>query len=398
MRKVSRRPELEPLEDRVTPARIVVHALADGASMPIPASHVAPNLRSAIDHSAAGDEIDLDGGVYTLSSELFVTHNLTIRNAAGGTSTINAGQHGRVFEIVTGTNVSLSGLTITGGRDPNQGGGIRNLGTLTVTNCTITGNFTFGGGGILNAGTLTLSGSTVSGNTASGNGGGIFNVGTLTVTTSTVAGNTAPSGNGGGVLNTATLTVSASTFSGNSANVSGGGLYNAGTLSLADSTLAGNTGGVFGGGVYTAGTALLVNDTVTRNTARFGGGLALGSPFATGRVWNTLVALNTATTGPDVYGTVVSLGHNLIGNTAGATGFSTAKGDLLNVPAASVGLGPLASNGGPTQTVRLLPGSAAIDRGDDAVLTSSLLRLTTDQRGNPRRVGAHVDVGAYEAP
>ncbi len=342
------RPEVEPLEDRLAPARILVHTLADGPSLPIPPSHVAPNLRSAIDNSAAGDEIDLDSGVYTLSGELVVTHNLLIRNGAGGVSVINARQSGRVFEIGAGASVTLSGLTLTGGRDINQGAGILNLGTLTISNSTITGNATFGGGGILNVGTLAISDSTIAGNTAYGSGGGLFNVGTLTVTNSTITGNTAASGSGGGILN--------------------------------------------------AGTALLVNDTIARNTAGTGGGLALASPATQTRVWNTLVALNTAAADPDILGSFVSLGHNLIGNTAGATGFSTAKQDLLNVSAASIGLGQLASNGGPTQTMRLLPGSVAIDRGDDGVLTSPLTHLTTDQRGKPRRSGAHVDIGAYESP
>jgi len=109
-------------------------------------------------------------------------------------------------------------------------------------------------------------------------------------------------------------------------------------------------------------------------------------------VWNTLIALNIATTGPDAFGTFASLGYNLVGNSAGSTGFSAAKGDLLNIAAARIGLGPLANNGGPTQTIALAPTSIAIDHGDDAVLA----RLTTDQRGLPRKSGGHVDIGAYE--
>ena len=53
-------------------------------------------------------------------------------------------------------------------------------------------------------------------------------------------------------------------------------------------------------------------------------------------------------------------------------------------------LGPLTNNGGPTLTHALLPDSPAIDAGDDTL-------TGTDQRGLPRRSGAHVDIGAYEA-
>jgi chitodextrinase len=57
----------------------------------------------------------------------------------------------------------------------------------------------------------------------------------------------------------------------------------------------------------------------------------------------------------------------------------------------SILLGPLADNGGATPTMALLPGSAAIDAGDDAVCPA------TDQRGVTRPQGAHCDIGAYEA-
>ena len=60
-------------------------------------------------------------------------------------------------------------------------------------------------------------------------------------------------------------------------------------------------------------------------------------------------------------------------------------------------LDPLSDNGGPTLTHALMPGSPAIDTGDDSVLGAPHL-LTTDQRGVgfPRKSGAHVDIGAYE--
>jgi hypothetical protein len=101
-------------------------------------------------------------------------------------------------------------------------------------------------------------------------------------------------------------------------------------------------------------------------------------------------------TGPDVKGNFLSLGYNLIGVTNGSTGFG-ASGDLLGSGASpiNVGLSSPQNNGGPTFTCALLAGSPAIDAGGDAVL-SALYNLTTDQRGLPRKSGAHVDIGAYE--
>ena len=51
----------------------------------------------------------------------------------------------------------------------------------------------------------------------------------------------------------------------------------------------------------------------------------------------------------------------------------------------------LALNGGPTPTMRLLPGSPALNAG------SNPASLTTDQRGAARVIGAAADMGAYES-
>ena len=53
-------------------------------------------------------------------------------------------------------------------------------------------------------------------------------------------------------------------------------------------------------------------------------------------------------------------------------------------------LGPLADNGGPTQTHALLAGSPAIDAGDDTAAPA------TDQRGVARPQGARSDIGSVE--
>src|SRR4029453_2299557 len=79
------------------------------------------------------------------------------------------------------------------------GGGLRNVGTLTLTHSTVSGNTAFYyGGGVENYGPLTLIHSTVSGNTATQNGGGLYNGydSPLTLIHSTVSGNTARYGGG----------------------------------------------------------------------------------------------------------------------------------------------------------------------------------------------------------
>ena len=106
--------------------------------------------------------------------------------------------------IDTQFDVSISGLTLTGGDvgDFDGGGAIRNLENLTVTSSTISGNAAFygSGGGIYSGysyyGNVTVNNSTVSDNSAGSYGGGI-SADNLTVNNSTITGNSALAVGGG---------------------------------------------------------------------------------------------------------------------------------------------------------------------------------------------------------
>ncbi|HEV3203790.1 MAG TPA: choice-of-anchor Q domain-containing protein, partial [Gemmataceae bacterium] len=121
-----------------------------------------------------------------------------------------------------------------------------------------------------------------------------------------------------------------------------------------------------------------------------GGGLTNQGTLTTR---NTILAGNTVggpgqNSGPDLGGNFGSQGYNLIGDPTGGSGFDAT--DLLNVDPL---LGPLQDNGGPTQTMALLPGSPAVDAGDNANAPDF------DQRGKgfDRIVGGTIDIGAFEA-
>src|SRR5262249_5019042 len=88
-----------------------------------------------------------------------------------------------------------------------------------------------------------------------------------------------------------------------------------------------------------------------------------------------------------VGGAFLSQGHNLSSDSG--SGFLTSPGDLINVNPL---LGPLQDNGGPTRTHALLPGSPALEAGDNAEAPAY------DQRGPgfPRIAGAAIDIGAFE--
>jgi hypothetical protein len=324
--------------------------------------------------------------------------------------------------INTGTALTVSNCTLDGATIDNWENGA----ALTVNNCTISG------GGINNSGSATISHSSLSGSS-------IVNGMSETISYSTISGYT---GNGsyggppdavGAIQNTGNLTINNSTLSGNKAvggpaywvptysgaftysggNGMGGGIYmDAGTLSINSSTIAdneaigGSTAGVefagnsLGGGLYIAGgTVSINNSTFAGNQAVGGAGPVIGPGKGYGggiynaagpgalQMHDTIVANNTADVGPDLYGSVTSLGYNLFGNSAGGSGF--AASDLLSV---NPQLGPLQNNGGPTQTMALLSGSPAIDAGDNSNAPAN------DQRGPgfPRIVNGTIDIGAFE--
>src|SRR5450631_1706713 len=218
-------------------------------------------LRSAITNAASGAVITFDpslsGATITLSNTLTINTNLIIdASALPGGLQINGNGSVQIFNVAYNISVFLNSLTITNGYYfENNGGGIYNNGTLTLTNCTLSGNsVNFGtgygglGGGIYNDGVLTLNQCTLSGNSATNvYGGGIYNGGgTLTLNQCTLSGNRAQRGGdiyGPGALNQCTLT-------GNSASY-GGGIYIEGTATLNQCTLSGNSApDGYGGGIY----------------------------------------------------------------------------------------------------------------------------------------------------
>jgi hypothetical protein len=111
---------------------------------------------------------------------------------------------------------------------------------------------------------------------------------------------------------------------------------------------------------------------------------------------NALIAGNLSgdgTTPDDVLGSLDPSGsYNVIGDGSGMIGLSNGvNGNQVGSGADPIDprLGPLQDNGGPTQTMALLPGSPALNAGDPAQLGMA------DQRGVSRTGG--VNIGAFQA-
>ena len=399
----------------VEPARaasIVVNDLGGGSTpgqCSLRDAITAANTNTAINACSTGasgpDTITFSvTGVITLTGSLgSVSEALTIIGPSGGiTITGNNTNFGSsLLTVIASTTVNLSNLTMTNAlKTGSAGAAITNFGTLVLDNVTLSNNTsTYASAGISNAGTLLISNSTFSGNTCTNcTSGAIGSSGPITITNSTFANNSA---NGGGAIfqnaNTAgiSLTITNSTFSNNQAVNGNGGSLNVyyGSLVAANSTFSGNTASVDGGGIYynsPADPGTITNVTFSGNSAGSGGAINKRLGAADVNLRNTIVTASPS--GGNCNTALTDGGNNLeYGNgvTSTTCGFATASADPQ--------LGALANNGGPTQTMKLLTGSPAIDQGNDAVCAAAPVN-NKDQRGVMRPIGVHCDIGAVEAP
>jgi len=370
------------------------------------------SLRQAIASAAPGDVINFAlklPATIVLTNSLVIDQDLTVLGPGPDRLTVMRSAalftpRFRVFDVESGV-VTIAGITIRNGIAfdassfiDNIGGGIYSQGTLTVSNCVITGN--------------SAPSSSSGGTNSLGFGAGIFSDRSqLTVINSTISGNQA-SAAGGGIctFESTPFYAQGCTVRGNFAGMQGGGLNfqgHAGTLQ--NCTIAGNAtaaDGVGSGIVNYAAEAeappmlTLTACTVAGNRGTTNGvfGIAgLNDDLGlTTRLLSTLVGANV---GPNFFftGTLTfqSLGHNL--DSDGTSGLvNGANGDLVGTVATPINakLGRLENNGGPTLTRALLPGSPAL--GTAACSDADGAPLTVDQRGLPRPQVTGCDIGAFE--
>jgi hypothetical protein len=320
------------------------------------------------------------GGLYAVAGSVDISGSTIGNNrATGGDGGGGAFSTGSSGETPAGNG---------GNGGAGQGGGLYVNGAfLTISNSTIASNQVGGGS---EGGCAHLIRQCYTGGAGDGLGGGIrLAGGTASIQQTTVAANQAVGGGDGGAG-------------------SGGGLsVTGGTVSIQQTTIAANQarggygGAGSGGGLSVMGSAFVevLSITVSMNQAVGGSGHFAGTAMGGGvfnsgglQVRNTIVAGNTVdgpgtNSAPDLSGDLGSLGHNLIGTSDGGSGFDAT--DLLDVDPM---LGPLQDNGGPTPTMALLPGSPAIDAGDNTGAPD------WDQRGPayPRIVNGIIDIGAFE--
>ncbi|WP_417385100.1 choice-of-anchor Q domain-containing protein [Gimesia sp.] len=270
---------------------------------------------------------------------------------------------------------------------------------LSITDCIFQGNTTTSIGGAVSYWselslyssfyTAYIENSHFSENSASSGGALYLSGENILVTDSTFIKNSARL-NGGGISSYCdNLTIQNSLFEKNSAQAWGGGIYSQRSLVLQNSTLSGNTALVVGGGIafdYQSYPWEIINSTLTGNAAtRIGGGIYAFSGLS-GKITNSIVAGNTAPSTPQVLRYVSNTNSIIQDSVAG----------LLDPV--------LRDNGGVTKTHALLPGSAAINGGDNDALDDTnpdiinRRAVTQDQRGEgyERIADGTIDIGAFE--
>ncbi len=399
-------------------------------------------LSDALSTAIAGDTIDLlesgtegdsssyySGGFTVDTPGTSAGAPITIQPAPAVSDPILDGGHTQdVLTVGTDVYLNLSDLTIQdGGGSSNNGAGLTNTsgGTVSVTRTTFSNNIATNDGGAIDNGdygggtaTLTITGSTFADNISSFNGGAIDNAdddgtGVVTVSNSTFTGNT---GYDGGAIDNgdrreaqstpSTVTVTDSTFSGNTSNNDGGAIDSSddgsGTTTISESTFSGNIAQSNGGAIDNGdlndnyfpgglGTLDVATSTFSGNFAS-SHGLTIDSGDDGGSAAATVAANVFAGSCSQAGGTWTDQGYN-VGSDAscfnGGTGDNSSAGsNLANL------LGPLADNGGSTETTLLLTGNPAIGIIPDP--TAGLCPVAADQRGFPSPANQPCNAGSLQ--
>lgn len=280
----------------------------------------------------------------------------------GGLITLSGGDAVPLFS--TGYDLTLSNITLSHGAAGGFGGAVSaNNANLTFLNATVSDNHVGGYGGAVGisvqggeTNALNIFNSTFTGNTSDGYAGAIYAISSAGIT---------PSCDPPSQLH---VQIVNSTFTGNT-SVNGGSVLMFDIAPLCP----------------TSGDALILYSTLAGNT---GQSLLYFNPGSSGQAGGNVIGPNTSTStcalaGPD------SIGYNVTDDFClyGALSSDKMVADTM--------LGPLASNGGLTQTMALLPGSPALD-----IVPAGTLEcgdgLTEDQRNEARPQGTNCDAGAYE--
>jgi hypothetical protein len=394
-------------------------------------------VQAGLNAAASGDEVWVAAGTYvqciTLKAGVALyggfaggEMNLSERDWVANVTVLDGNQAGSVVTAPGGATVTtrIDGFAIRNGFYIHGGGVHCSGASPTIANNTIVGNSAsqYGGGLFCANASPTITNNTIAGNritNADGHGAGIccYLSSSPTITNNTISGNSGAS-TGGGIsryFSTSSPTITGNTIVSNSAG-SGGGICceSSGTMTIANNTITGNIAvGGGGGGIYADNSSpAIINNTIMGNSA-YGSGGGIGTRYSSAIVAGNTVMGNGAPAGggigcdggsPTISNTIVAF------NSAGVYMSGSATASLLhncvygNTPYNYSGLtDPTGTDGNISVDPELVdtvygnlhiqPDSPCVDAGDDSVAGAGW----TDMDGQPRKQGAHVDIGADES-
>ncbi|WP_162309305.1 S-layer homology domain-containing protein [Cohnella abietis] len=344
----------------------------------------------------SGNTAEYGGGMYNNNR----SPSMTDVTLSGNTAFAGGGMYNYT------SSPTLTDVTISGNTAYYGGGMYNNTSSPPMTDVTISGNTADYGGGMYNyTCSSAMTNVTLSGNVANKNGGGVYNLDSSpSLTNVTISGNS--SGSGGGMFNlrTSSQTLTNVTITGNTATDNGGGMVNfSSNPTLTNVILIGNTATKGGGMFNNGGSPTLTNVTLSGNQATDAGGGIYNFVGSNPNIRNSIIWGNTSGSG---YGIInesdvpnspskPNLNHSLIEGSGGSGNWNTAFG--------IDGRGNIDRNPMFQGDYSLRSYSPAINKGDNSVFAAGqngqnpdLSGIHTDFGGNPRIVGALIDMGAYE--
>ncbi|WP_170133428.1 DUF4347 domain-containing protein, partial [Undibacterium pigrum] len=388
--------------------------------------------------NGANDILTLTGDILFTASNNTINiaadsgHSLTIigsKNNAGGVVSIDAGNLARVIDVLSGATATLQNLTITNGlvagnggdntgnlEGPGRsgfdgaGGGIRNAGTLIISNSTVTANKASGGGGT-GGGYPKGGGGGGGGGYGAGLGGtgGMDRIGEAPTSPSAGHGGngsgtsggqrggyggSTTGGAGGGAHvqflgQSYTLGGAGATSSNGSISIGGGGGGSGGIY-------VGGAGGNAVGGIFNSGTLKITNSVITNNVAAGGGGGGgAASNYANhgnggtggngiGGIWSTgtllmdsasVATLSSGNKGSGGFGGTASGTGNIAGSNGNSINASLGAITPYSTPATvSIGLSKAMLKAGDTQELTFTFSEAVSDFGSaDIYIANGIL-------------------------
>ena len=316
------------------------------------------------------------------NGELLISTNTTINGPGKDLLTVDGNENSRIFRIDDETdaliNVEISGVTLT------RGNGSSPADTRT-------------GGCVLSFESLTLNDSVVTQCDSVGNGGGIFTrFGSLNLNSSTLSANFSGNNGGGLYLRDASAMLSESTLSNNSTLFSGGAVFvsRSSHLELSNSTISDNSimaSGSRGGGIFidnNTSSLFVQHSTIIKNSRQ--GVFSRQSSLI--NINNSIIANNTTDDCDFTNINGNSINHNNLDSDGSCDVLASNHFTVIDPR-----LGPLSYNGGSTMTHLPLPGSPAIDNGDEALCLDFDQRSISRPQDGDGNGSSFCDIGAVES-